>query len=202
MSNRTRFIAISGGIAVGKTELGIQLSKTLPNCQHFQEYPDENPYLVDFYKNMEMWGFHSRIGMLALFAKRFSQIDGTKKYILFDRCIQELITFAELHHDKGNMTDREFNVYTWLYDSYVHLLPNIDLFIYLHCSPHEALRRIELRSRDFEKGVKEEYLLTVEYYYDRWFEEKSGKQKLIKINTDQEIDVAKLSTKIIEMLSD
>jgi deoxyadenosine/deoxycytidine kinase len=161
-------VSISGGIAVGKTTLAGQLGAALQGCQTFIEYPENNPYLADFYADMQRWAFHSRIAMLAMFASHYNAFDYTRQVILLDRSLHELIAFANLHADRGNLAARDFSIYKMLYDAYLALAPPLDCVVYLACSPGVALQRIAERNRVFERGVSEAYLLAVDQYYERW----------------------------------
>lgn len=183
--SRPAFVSISGGIGVGKTTLTSQLAGLVPDCQAFIEYPGRNPYLADFYADMHRWAFHSRVGMLALFASRYKEFDFTKEVILMDRSLHENITFANLHVDRGYLSAREFAVYQMLYDVFVALARPLDVVVYLTCSPSVALQRIKQRDRKFEREVSEEYLAAVENCYEQWLAALPSTAILLKYNTDE-----------------
>src|ERR1043166_155034 len=103
---RSTSIAICGGIAVGKTTFGTYLAKFLPNCRYFAEDVYDNQFLADFYRDMKAWGFHSRIAFLAMKAKIYRQFDvEAADYVIIDRPIHELITFARLQYALGSLED-------------------------------------------------------------------------------------------------
>lgn len=52
-------VAIAGNIGAGKTTLTQLLSKHYNWDAHFEEVED-NPYLDDFYNQMERWSFNSK----------------------------------------------------------------------------------------------------------------------------------------------
>ena len=58
-----KFIAVAGNIGVGKSTLVNLLCKRL-EWEPFYEPVMENPYLSDFYANMNSWSFHSQIFFL------------------------------------------------------------------------------------------------------------------------------------------
>ena len=153
-------IAIVGGIAVGKSTIINKLRQSINGCVLIEEDVKNNIFLSDFYDNMKKWAFHSRISTLAMITNNYLQIpdDPLPKVILMDRCVDELITFAHLHYDKGNLSSKEFAVYEMLYDSVVKLAPPIDLFIYVNCSAEKSMARIKKRNRPFEQGITIEYL--------------------------------------------
>jgi deoxyadenosine/deoxycytidine kinase len=190
------YVSVSGGIAVGKTTLASRLASILTDCQVFIEHPGRNPYLADFYTDMQRWAFHSRVAMLAMFASHYKDFDTKKRVILLDRSLHELICFANLHLDRGNLDAREFSTYQMLYDGYISLAPRLDLVIYLSCSPQVALQRIEHRDRAFERGVSANYLTEVDQYYEQWLAGLPANTALRRYNTDSGIDPTTVATDI------
>jgi deoxyadenosine/deoxycytidine kinase len=185
---RPFYVSISGGIAVGKTTLTGELSNAFPGSQSFIERPERNPYLADFYADMHRWAFHSRIAMLAMFASRYKQFDSDKALVLLDRCLNELITFANLHVDRGNMNARDFSIYQMLYQGFLALAPPLDIVVYLHCSPSVALQRIARRDRPFEREVSLGYLMEVEAYYEPWLAALPTTTTVLRYNTDDGVE--------------
>ena len=58
-----RFIAIAGNIGAGKSTLTSFLEKRY-GIRPFYEPNDSNPYLPDFYADMNAWAFHSQMYFL------------------------------------------------------------------------------------------------------------------------------------------
>ncbi len=56
-------VAIAGNIGSGKTTLTRLLSKHYKWQPHYEEV-DDNPYLDDFYNQMERWSFNLQIYFL------------------------------------------------------------------------------------------------------------------------------------------
>jgi deoxyadenosine/deoxycytidine kinase len=191
MTNNS-YVSISGGISVGKTTLATKLAGLIPECQTFIEHPGRNPYLADFYADMPRWAFHSRVAMLAMFAAHYKEIDTTKKVILMDRCIHELITFANLQLDMGNLSARDFSVYQMLYESFVALAPPPNVIIYLTCSPEVALQRMAVRDRPFEREISEKYIAAVELYYEQWLASLPATTPVLRYNTDSGVNAEKV----------
>jgi deoxyadenosine/deoxycytidine kinase len=190
-------VAVCGGIAVGKTSLATQLGASVPDSQVLFEHPENNPYLADFYSDMHQWAFHSRIAMLALFASRFGQFDAEKSIIIMDRCLQELITFADLQHNTGNMSGRDYTVYRSLYEALAANSPVNDLVLYLECSAQESLRRARARGRTFESNLTLDYVNEVNLYYELWLDSLPLKTKVIRYNTEAGIDLERLVSEIL-----
>ncbi|HPC07138.1 MAG TPA: deoxynucleoside kinase, partial [Anaerolineaceae bacterium] len=59
-----KFIEVAGNIGVGKSTLVDLLCSRL-GFQPFYEPVTENPYLADFYRQMDSWSFHSQVFFLA-----------------------------------------------------------------------------------------------------------------------------------------
>lgn len=195
------YVSISGGIAVGKTTLTSQLAGILPSCQAFIEHPGRNPYLADFYTDMQRWAFHSRIAMLAMFASHYREFDKDKQIILLDRTLHELIAFANLHVDRGNLSARDFSIYQMLYEGFVTLAPPLDVVVYLTCSPAVALQRIARRDRAFERDISESYVVAVEAYYEQWLATLPTATKVMRYNTDDGVHPVVIAEDIRTCLS-
>lgn len=181
--SKPKIIVFSGGIGVGKSTLALAVANALPDSQYFEENVEENPYLGKFYDNMSMWSFHSRIAYLAMKAEVYRKIDASKKYIVLDRTVHELIVFAQLQHDLGNLIGDDYDTYWSLYETLIHLCPSPDLFVYVHCSIENSLSRIRERARVYEMDIDEGYLQKVNTYYREWISTLKDDQ-VILINTD------------------
>lgn len=198
MSNNPFRIAIVGGIAVGKSTIINKLCQSINSCVLIEEDVKNNIFLSDFYDDMKKWAFHSRISTLAMIADNYLQVpnDPLPKVVLMDRCVDELITFAQLHYDKGNLSSKEFAVYKMLYESVVKLAPPIDLFIYVNCSAEISMERIKKRNRPFEQGITIDYINTLNSYYESWIGSIEP-QKVISMNTNDAVPSSEI-TEIIK----
>lgn len=181
--NLPKHIVVSGGIGVGKTTITRKLSKLLPSVQHFEENVNENPYLSRFYENMNRWGFHSRIAYLTLKAEAYRNIDSESKYVVMDRCVHELIVFAQIQHDLGNLVGVDYDIYWSLYQTLVYFCRMPDYVIYAYCNVETSLQRIHTRSRPFELNIERHYLEKVNKYYEDWLGTLNG-INIYRINTD------------------
>ena len=169
MTDVFRRIAVVGGIAVGKSTMVEALSNRLENCQVILEDVSQNVFLEDFYKDMFKWGFHSRVSTLSMITANYLSCDTQNyKYAIFDLCVDELITFAQMHYEHGNMSKKEFSVYKSLYNSIISIAPPIDLFVYCKCSPQTSLERIKKRNRPFEQSISVSYLVDLNTHYENW----------------------------------
>lgn len=190
MDKNVKLIAIVGGIAVGKTTIGKKLLGNLENAKFIEEDVSKNEFLSDFYDDMKKWAFHSRISTLAMVASNYI-FDGDDRVILMDRCLDELITFARLQYEKGNLTKREFMVYSQLYQDVLAFAPRIDGYIYCYCSSEISIERIKKRNRVFEQGIELDYLNRLNVEYEKWIETLNS-NKVFKVDTSCCVDIDKI----------
>lgn len=185
---KKQLIAIVGGIAVGKTTVGKMIVSNCSSIRFIEEDVSKNEFLKDFYDDMQRWAFHSRISTLAMIASNYVVSDAKEDVILMDRCLDELIAFARLQYEKGNLSNREYKVYCQLYNDILAFAPKIDKYIYCYCEPEISLERIRKRNRDFEQGIDVNYLNRLNKQYDSWI--KSLNQKSVfYVNSNEDIDL-------------
>lgn len=199
MKNRPLHIALVGGIAVGKTTILKSLGQSFTNSYLIEEDVNNNIFLSDFYQDMKTWAFHSRISTIAMIVNNYLSVpnDPSIQVVLMDRCIDELITFAQLHYEKNNMSSKEFAVYKMLYNSFLRLAPSIDLFIYITCSAQTSLERIKKRNRVFEQGISIDYINAINGYYQEWINSLNS-EKVLRICTDDETVLPNIIQKVKE----
>ena len=163
-------IAIAGNIGSGKTTLTKML------VEHFKWTPkfesvDYNPYLADFYNDMERWSFNIQIYFLN---KRFLdvvEIRKSDKIIVQDRSIYEdACIFAPNLHDMGLMSSRDFDNYQSLFSLMVSLVKAPDLLIYLRSSIPHLVGNIQKRGREYESSIRLDYLKGLNALYEQWVE--------------------------------
>ena len=125
-------IAVSGNIGSGKTTLTRLLSEHYKWEPHFEDV-DENPYLNDFYNDMQRWSFNLQVYFLT---GRFSQILKIResgKTIIQDRTIYEdAYIFAPNLHSMGLMTTRDFENFFSMFNLIGSFIDPPDLLIYEH----------------------------------------------------------------------
>jgi len=165
-----KFIAVAGNIGVGKSTLVEKI------CQHmdwepFYEPVTENPYLSDFYANMNVWSFHSQIFFLTHRLRIHQELTHYNGSVIQDRSIYEdAEIFARNLFLQGKMSQRDYQTYYSLYQTLAEFLPPPDLVIYLRASEKTLLTRIHIRNRDYEKTITPDYLIQLNNLYNRWIE--------------------------------
>ena len=171
---RPRFVAIAGNIGAGKSTLTAFLARNF-GIAPFYEPNDANPYLTDFYGDMQRYAFQSQIYFLS--AKFRAHLDLARllaeqpsQVFVQDRTIYEdAEIFARTLATTGVLSDRDFATYQRMYEAIRDSLPKPDLLIYLRCSMKGLKRRIRLRGRPEEQDMNPAYLKALQQSYEDWF---------------------------------
>ena len=167
-------IAIAGNIGSGKTTLTKMLAEHYGWIPKFESV-DFNPYLSDFYEDMERWSFNLQIYFLNKRFKDVVDISKTDDIIIQDRTIYEdARIFAPNLHDMGLMSSRDFQNYSDLFNLMMSLVGNPDLLIYLRSSIPNLVAQIQKRGREYEKGIRIDYLTGLNEKYEKWIESYDG----------------------------
>jgi deoxyadenosine/deoxycytidine kinase len=163
-----RFVAIAGNIGVGKSTLTELLSKRL-DWEPFFEAVNDNPYLSDFYEDMERWSFHSQIYFLSRRLRHHWQLLQRANSVVQDRTVYEdAEIFACNLYRQGSMEERDYRSYCELYEVVTTVLPPPDLIIYLRASVATLKRRIQKRGRSYEQNISIAYLDQLNELYEEW----------------------------------
>jgi len=176
-------IAIAGNIGAGKTSLTELLAKQYKWEPHFEDV-DDNPYLDDFYNEMQRWSFNLQIYFLRSRFNQVVEIRNSGKNIIQDRTIYEdAHIFAPNLHAMGLMTSRDFDNYMALFDLMDQFIPAPDLLIYLQASVPTLVDQIQKRGRPYESSIRIDYLNRLNERYEAWISE-YDKGKLLIVQTD------------------
>ncbi|MBO6169820.1 MAG: deoxynucleoside kinase [Bacteroidales bacterium] len=161
-------VAIAGNIGSGKTTLTKMLAAHYGWTPKFEPV-DFNPYLADYYEDMERWSFNLQIYFLNKRFKDILDISKSDKVIIQDRTIYEdARIFARNLHDMGLMSTRDFENYTDLFDLMMSLVGLPDLLIYLRSSIPNLIAQIQKRGREYEKSIRIDYLTGLNEKYEEW----------------------------------
>jgi deoxyadenosine/deoxycytidine kinase len=162
------FITIAGNIGSGKTTLTRMLAEIYGWKPHFESVED-NPYLKDFYGDMNRWSFPLQIYFLNHRYKVHREVGHSHGSAIQDRSIYEdCHIFARNLFEGGNMEERDYRNYQDLYSEMIKHLPAPDLMIYLRKSLPRLVDQIRLRGRDFEQNISHDYLNRLNSYYEDW----------------------------------
>jgi deoxyadenosine/deoxycytidine kinase len=172
-------IAIAGNIGCGKTTLTNMLAKHYNWTPRFESV-DFNPYLEDFYADMSRWSFNLQIYFLN---KRFQdvvEITQSDEYIIQDRTIYEdARIFAPNLHEQGYMSDRDFENYQDLFNLMMSLVKMPDLLIYIRSGIPNLVAQIQKRGRDYEAGMRIDYLQGLNDKYEAWIRDYKGRLLIV-----------------------
>ncbi len=182
-------IAVVGNIGAGKTTLTSLLAKDL-GWEPQYEAVEHNPYLEDFYNDMKRWSFNLQIFFLNSRFQHMLELQKNKKNIVQDRTIYEdAYIFAENLHDMGLMSTRDFENYSAIFESILEFIQPPDLLIYLKASVPTLVNNIQLRGREYEAGIRLDYLSKLNEKYEKWIGSYTG-GKILILDKDK-LDFAK-----------
>jgi len=172
-------IAVAGNIGAGKTTLTGLLAPHYGWEAQFEQV-DENPYLADFYEDMERWAFNLQVFFLNKRLKGIVAIKSAKYTVIQDRTIYEdACIFAANLHAMGLMSTRDYSNYRSLFDLMMSLVAPPDLIIYLKASVPTLVHQIQKRGREYEAGIRLDYLSKLNDFYTEWINNYDGGKKLI-----------------------
>jgi len=136
----------------------------------FYESVDDNPYLADFYGDMETWSFHLQIFFLGHRAKthRYLCTQHPNSSVLDRSIYEDAEIFVRALHNLGHLTERDVNAYRSVYDQVIDGLPAPNLLIYLRATVPTLLGRIRKRARGIETGITADYLSLLNTFYEQW----------------------------------
>ena len=194
-------IAIVGNIGAGKTTLTGLLAKNY-GWEPLYEAVENNPYLEDFYNDMKRWSFNLQIYFLNARYRQIIDVQKTGHNIIQDRTIYEdAYIFAENLHDMGLMTARDYENYSSIFDNIIEFIKPPDLLIYLKASVPTLVNNIQRRGREYESGIRLDYLSKLNEKYDKWIKGyKLGKVLTVDMNALDFANKTEDLATIVEMI--
>lgn len=196
------YIAIAGNIGSGKTSLTDILAKRLGATAHFENV--ENPYISDFYEDMNRWSFHLQICFLG------NRIDQSIKALregdnlIQDRTIYEdAYIFAKNLYEMGLMNTRDFETYMNVFRLSTGLIQKPDLLVYLKASVPTLINQIHRRGRSYEMSIDENYLARLNEKYNDWIDNiYEGKVLILDIDNCDFVNNPEDADRIIEQIKE
>ena len=189
-------IAIEGSIGVGKTSLAHLLSKELSAKLILEEFED-NPFLVDFYKDQKRYAFQAQLFFLLSRYKQqneFHQTDIFSKSIVADYMFMKDRIFAAL-----NLDDKEMVLYNNIANILEKNIIYPDLIIFLQSETERLIDNIKKRGRKYEMNMDWNYIDSLNQMYNEYFF-RYDKSSVLIINTN-DIDFVNNSNDLNEIMN-
>jgi len=196
VTTKAKYIVVEGPIGVGKSTLAEMLAARL-DARPVMENVEENPFLPDFYKNMEKYAFQTQIYfLLARWRQQqdLPQTDLFHEYTVSDYLFEKDKIFAQL-----NLSHQEYQLYEQLHDKIVGDYVKPDLVVYLYASIDRLIKRVNKRDKKYEDPMKPEYLEEVLRAYNDFFFN-YRETPLLMVNTEQ-IDFVENDDDFVELFS-
>ena len=196
-------IAIAGNIGAGKTTLTKYLAKHYKFSKELEDVV-KNPYLDDFYNQMERWSFNLQVYFLNSRFRQVKEIHKKNKNVIQDRTIYEDANiFAPNLHAMGLMTNRDFENYKSLFDLMEENVSAPDLLIYLRSSIPNLVSQIHKRGREYENSISIDYLSRLNERYEAWIHNyKKGELLIIDIDNLDFVENKDDLKKIISLIDE
>lgn len=173
-------IGIAGNIGCGKTTLTRMLAQHYGWTPKFESVT-HNPYLEDYYKDIQRWSYNLETYFLAQRFQDLLDISQSDEVIIQDRTIMEgVYIFVANNKAMGNLSERDFDTYMHLFNLMMSLVKKPDLLIYLKSSVPHLVSQIQKRGRDYEKSISIEYLNNLNERYDEWIGNYDGQVLVIE----------------------
>ncbi len=177
-------IAIAGNIGSGKTTLTTMLAERYGWQPKFESV-DYNPYLEDYYRDIQRWSFAMEVFFLKERFKALLDIQKTSHNTIQDRSIYEgVFIFTANNYAMGNLNERDYSTYMELFEQMTREIEMPDLMIFLRSSVAHLVQNIEKRGRNYEQKIPIEYLENINRRYDD-FTAKQYKGRVLTIDVDK-----------------
>ena len=159
-------IAIEGTIGVGKTSLAGILGDRLEAKLILEEF-EENPFLVEFYKDSDRFAFQTQLFFLLSRYRQQQQLQQTDlftKTLISDYMFVKDRLFAAL-----NLDDKEMSLYNAVARILEKNIASPDMVIFLQSDTDRLMQNIKLRGREYEKLIDWKYIDALNQMYNEYF---------------------------------
>ena len=160
------YIAIESPIGVGKTSLAEIIADKLNTRKALEDF-EENPFLDNFYDNIEEYAFQTQMFFLLQRYKQqqeIKQLDVMQKGVVTDYMFDKDRLFASF-----TLSGPEMELYSRVADILEQDIIKPDLVVYLQADTPLLMQYIKKRGRDLEKGVTSDYIDLVNQRYQEFF---------------------------------
>ena len=159
-------IAVEGTIGVGKTSLAGILGDRLEAKLILEEF-EENPFLVEFYKDSDRFAFQTQLFFLLSRYRQQQQLQQTDlftKTLISDYMFVKDRLFAAL-----NLDDKEMSLYNTVARILEKNVASPDMVIFLQSDTDRIMQNIKLRGREYEKLIDWKYIDALNQMYNEYF---------------------------------
>ena len=173
-------IAVEGTIGVGKTSLAKILGERLEAKLILEEF-EENPFLVDFYKDPERFAFQTQLFFLL---SRYRQQQELQQTDLFTKAlISDYMFIKDRLFAALNLNDKEMGLYNSVARILEKNVSSPDMVIFLQSDTDRLMLNIKKRGREYEKSIDWKYIDALNQIYNEFFF-RYDKSPLLIINTN------------------
>lgn len=152
------YIAIAGNIGAGKTTLTKMLARYYGWEPRFESV-SFNPYLEDYYGDINRWAFSLETYFLKERFKDMLAVQQASHTIVQDRSIFEgVYVFVRNNYERGDLSERDYITYMELFELMKLKMKCPDLMIYLRKSVPALIAQIQKRGREYEQAMQIDYL--------------------------------------------
>ena len=160
------YIAIEGPIGVGKTSLAEIIANKLNTRKVLEDF-QKNPFLDNFYDNIEKYAFQTQMFFLLQRYKQqqeIKQLDVMQKGVVTDYMFDKDRLFASF-----TLSGPEMELYSRVADILEQDIIKPDLVVYLQADTPLLMQYIKKRGRVLEKEVTSDYIDLVNQRYQEFF---------------------------------
>lgn len=161
------YIVFEGLISEDKESFIEKLSHKI-NLKYAKNSSLNNPFLKDFYKDIDNYAFQTQ--MFFLLSRYKQQTSELKQYdlfnqtVVFDYLFERDNIFANL-----TLTEQEYKLYEQIYPSLIKNLRTPDLVVYFHSDTDDILKKIRLSSKPYSKYISSKFILALNEEFTKFF---------------------------------
>ncbi len=161
------YICVEGNIGSGKTSFATMLKEEY-NCELILEEFQDNPFLPLFYKDKDRYAFSVELFFMT---ERYKQMQRQllNKSMFSDFTISDYSFVKSLLFAKNNLIEEEYRLFIKLWNVLSTSFPRPDILVYFHRDVPTLKKFIDIRGREYEQYIKDDYLQNIQNTYFEYF---------------------------------